>query len=213
MNYFSDSLKNEILKGLPGTDVQWQMASSDRFIRNFPRTPGKDARVAAVLILLYPHAGSIYTVFMQRPYYDGVHGGQISFPGGKKEPGDEDVIQTALREAYEETGIDTAKISITGTLTPLFIPVSNMVVTPVVGWTDEKPDFNFQPEEVEFLIDADLRILLDVSIVKTKPFEIRGELLDVKYFDYKDNTIWGATAMILNELLNIIRKGGFFRQE
>lgn len=213
MNSFPDSLKNEILKGLPGTDVQWQMASSDRFVRNFPRTPGKDARVAAVLILFYPHAGSIYTVFMQRPYYDGVHGGQISFPGGKKEPEDTDVIQTALREAKEETGVDPAKISITGTLTPLFIPVSNMVVTPVVGWTNEKPDFHFQPEEVEFLIDADLKILLDVSIVKTKPFEIRGELIDVKYFDYKDNTIWGATAMILNELLNIIRKGGVFRQE
>jgi 8-oxo-dGTP pyrophosphatase MutT (NUDIX family) len=111
MNDFAVRLKNEILKGLPGTDVQWEMASSDRFVRNFPRTPGKDARVAAVLILLYPHDDSIYTVFMQRPYYDGVHGGQISFPGGKKEPEDNDVIQTALREAYEETGVDREKIS------------------------------------------------------------------------------------------------------
>jgi 8-oxo-dGTP pyrophosphatase MutT (NUDIX family) len=213
MNDFAIRLKNEILKGLPGTDIQWQMASSDRFVRNFPRTPGKDARIAAVLILLYPHAGSVYTVFMQRPDYDGVHGGQISFPGGKKESGDENVVQTALREAAEETGVDPAKISITGTLTPLFIPVSNMVVTPVVGWTDRKPEFNFQPEEVEFLIEADLKILLDSSIVKTKPFEIRGEILDVKYFDYNGNTIWGATAMIFNELLSIIRKGGFFHQE
>ena len=213
MHDFAVKLKNEILKGLPGTDVQWLMASSDRFVRNFPRIPGKDARIAAVLILFYPHAGSIYTVFMQRPDYDGVHGGQISFPGGKKEAEDVDVVQTALREAAEETGVDSAKISITGTLTPLFIPVSNMVVTPVVGWTDKKPEFNYQPEEVEFLIDADLKILLDASIVKTKPFQIRGELLDVKYFDYKGNTIWGATAMILNELLNIIRKGGFFRPE
>jgi 8-oxo-dGTP pyrophosphatase MutT (NUDIX family) len=210
---FAAQLKNEILKGLPGTDVQWQMASSDRFVRNFPRTPGKDARIAAVLILIYPHNGTFYTLFMQRPEYDGVHGGQISFPGGKKEPEDADVIQTALREAYEETGVDPAKISIAGTLTPLFIPVSNMLVTPVIAWTSDKPDFNHKPEEVEFLIDGDLKILLDPSIVKTKPFEIRGELLDVKYFDYNGNTIWGATAMILNELLNIIRKGGFFHQE
>jgi 8-oxo-dGTP pyrophosphatase MutT (NUDIX family) len=208
MNDFCSSLKTELLKGLPGTDIQWQMASSDRFARNFPRIPGKDARVAAVLILLYPMKGSIHTVFMQRPEYDGVHGGQISFPGGKKEPEDEDVIQTALREAQEETGIDRAKVKVIGTLTPLFIPVSNMIVTPIVGWMSDKPVYNFRAEEVVFLIDSDLKRFFDPSIVKVKPFEIRGELLEVKYFDYDNNTIWGATAMILNELLTIIKRGG-----
>jgi 8-oxo-dGTP pyrophosphatase MutT (NUDIX family) len=204
---FQTILKTEILKGLPGTEIQWQMASSDRFVRNFPRIPGKEARIAAVLILLYPENGSIHTVFMQRPDYDGVHGGQISFPGGKKEPEDEDVIRTALREAHEETGIDPAKVKIIGTLTPLFIPVSNMIVTPVVGWMNEKPVYNYRSEEVVFLIDAEMKRFLDPSIVRTKPFEIRGELLNVKYFDYDNNTIWGATAMILNELLLIIKRG------
>lgn len=204
---FPTILKTEVLKGLPGTDVQWQMASSDRFVRNFPRHPGKDARIAAVLILLYPWNGSIYTVFMQRPEYDGVHGGQISFPGGKKEPEDENVIQTALREANEETGIDPVKVKVVGTLTPLFIPVSNMIVTPVVGWMDEKPAYNYRSEEVVFLIDAEMRRFLDPSIMMTKPFEIRGELLNIKYFDYETHTIWGATAMILNELLTIIKRG------
>lgn len=210
MHDFPISLKTELSKGLPGTDIQWQMASSDRYVKNFPRVPGKDARIAAVLILLYPYKGSIHTVFMQRPDYDGVHGGQISFPGGKKEPDDTDVVQTALREAQEETGIDPGEINIIGTLTPLFIPVSNMIVTPVVGWIDIKPLFRFKPEEVEFLIDADLKMLLEPSTVKTKPFEIRGERLDVKFFDYENNTIWGATAMILHELLVILRRGGFF---
>ena len=210
---FATRLETEILKGLPGIDTQWQMASSDRFVKNFPRTPGNDARIAAVLILFYPVDGSIHTVLMQRPDYDGVHGGQISFPGGKKEPGDKDVIQTALREANEETGIDPEKVSIIGSLTPLFIPVSNMIVTPVTAWMDKKPLFNWQSDEVVFLIDADLKRLLDPSIVKTKPFYIRGEMLDVKYFDYEDHTIWGATAMILHELLIIIRRGGFFPAE
>ena len=213
MDDFSTRLKNEILKGLPGTEIQWMMASSDRMIKNFPRVPGKNVRVAAVLILLYPYKGSIHTVFMQRPDYDGVHSGQISFPGGKKEPEDEDVVQTALREAYEETGVDNTKIRVIGTLTPLFIPVSNMVVTPVVGWIDEKPVFNHQPEEVVFLIDADIEILLDPAIVRTKPLEIRGETFEVKYFDYEGNMIWGATAMILQELLIILKRGRIFLKE
>lgn len=210
MNNFASKLKAEILKGLPGTEIQWQMASSDRMVRNYPLFPGEDARSAAVLILLYPGNNSIHTVFMQRPDYVGVHGGQISFPGGKKEPEDDTIIQTAIREAWEETGTDPEHVSVIGTLTPLFIPVSNMLVTPVVGWTDEKPSFRHQPEEVLFLIDAELKSFFDETILKTKPFEIRGEMMDVKYFDYNGNTIWGATAMILNELLEIIKRGGFF---
>jgi len=206
MDNFIKKLKIELEKDLPGTEVQWQMASSDRMVRNFPRVPGKDARIAAVLILLYPNDGSIYTVFMQRHNYDGVHGGQISFPGGKKETADSDVVHTAIREAMEETGVNGAEINVLGTLTPLFIPVSNMIVTPVVGWMDRRPDFSHQPEEVVFLIEAELKRFLDPAIIKIKPFEIRGEMLDVRYFDYDGNVIWGATAMILNELLNIIQK-------
>jgi 8-oxo-dGTP pyrophosphatase MutT (NUDIX family) len=210
---FANRLKTEILKGLPGTDAQWQMASSDRFIKNFPRLPGKDARIAAVLILLYPDNGSVCTVLMQRPDYNGVHGGQISFPGGKQEPEDSDLIHTALREAHEETGVDPTKISIIGVLTPLFIPVSNMIVTPVAGWLNEVPLYNIKPDEVVFLFEADLKKLLDPSIIKSKPFEIRGENVEIKYFDYNGNTIWGATAMILHELLIMIRRGGFFVPE
>jgi 8-oxo-dGTP pyrophosphatase MutT (NUDIX family) len=213
MNDFAASLKNEILRGLPGTDAQWQMASSDRFIKNYPRLPREDARVAAVLILIYPYKGTTWTVFMQRPDYEGVHGGQISFPGGKREAADTDVIQTALREANEETGVNVEKINIIGKLTPLFIPVSNMIVTPVTGWIQEKPHYKYNTDEVVFLIEADLKMLLDPSIVKSKPFEIRGELVDIKYFDYKGYTIWGATAMILHELLILIRRGGFFLPE
>jgi 8-oxo-dGTP pyrophosphatase MutT (NUDIX family) len=210
MMQFPDLLRQELHKDLPGTEVQWEMASSDRMIRNFPRTPGKDARAASVLILLYPLKGSVYTVFMQRPDYNGVHGGQISFPGGKQEPSDKDYIHTALREAQEETGADPEQIRVIGILTPLFIPVSNTIVTPVVAWTDKKPSFSHQEEEVVFLFDADIRRFFDPSIIKTKPLQIENMTINVKYFDYEGNVIWGATSMILHELLVIIKRGGFF---
>jgi 8-oxo-dGTP pyrophosphatase MutT (NUDIX family) len=150
---------------------------------------------------------------MQRPDYEGVHGGQISFPGGRKEKSDENTIQTALREANEETGVDSEKIILVGTLSPLFIPVSNTLVTPVVGWIKEKPLFKHQVEEVVFLFDADLRRFFDPSILKSKQLTIGTKTLDVKYFDYEGNMIWGATAMILNELLAILERGRFLAME
>jgi len=204
--HFKEHLKNEISKELPGTEVQWALASSDRLVRNFPRVPREDSVQAAVLILLYPHKSKIHTVFIQRPDYKGFHGGQISFPGGKKEKGDHDLSYTAIREASEETGIDPAHLEITGILTPLFIPVSNIVVTPVVAWSDHRPDFRIQESEVRFVIEAEISRFLDYSIVKTRPYEIRGETIDIRYFDYDGHVIWGATAMIFHELLTIINQ-------
>ena len=203
---FREKLSLEIGKALPGTEVQWAMASSDRLVKDFPRIPRPDSEIAAVLILLYPDNGNIHTVFIQRPEYNGVHGGQISFPGGKKEPADEDLKATALREASEETGVIIHEIEVIGILTPLFIPVSNIVVTPVVGWADNKPLFTPEKKEVVFIIEADLGPFLDYSIVKTGPFKIRGEKIDIRYFDYNGHVIWGATAMILHELLTIIKR-------
>lgn len=212
MKSFTDRLKEEISKGLPGTEVQWFLASSDRLVRGFPRIPRYDSTEAAVLILLYPVEGIIHTVFIQRPEYEGVHGGQISFPGGKKEPDDTDLLQTAFREASEETGINQGDLKIVGALTPLYIPVSNIVVTPFVGWLEKKPLFTPEAKEVVFIIEADIRSFLDNSIIKIKPFEIRGELIDIKYFDYNGNIIWGATAMILYELLTLIRRGNIIAE-
>ena len=209
MQILAEKLKIELTKGLPGTDVQWQMAPKHRF-SEFPTAPGKDTLNASVLILLYPHLESVYTVLTHRQSYDGVHSAQISFPGGKSEPADVSDIHTALREAEEEIGIDPSIISVIGTLTPLFIPVSNILVTSVIGWVKNKPELNIDPKEVAFLIDADLKKLIDPAIVKIKPYEIRGSIFEVKYFDYDDNMIWGATAMIIQELLAIIKNSGIF---
>jgi hypothetical protein len=84
-----------------------------------------------------------------------------------------------------------------------------MVVTPVVGWMDRQPLFKRQEDEVVLIIEADIRSLMNPSTIKIKPFEIRGEMIDIKYFDYKDNVIWGATAMILHELFTIFKRAHF----
>lgn len=206
MKTFVEKLRNEIAKGLPGTEVQWAMASSDRMVKGFPRFPKEDSRSAAVMILLYPKDNLIHTAFIQRPEYDGVHGGQISFPGGKMEDSDPDLIHTAIRETAEEIGVMPSEINIIDTLTPLYIPVSNIIVTPVVGWMEKQPVFNHDESEVVFIIEADIRTLMAPSTIKIKPFEIRGEMIDIKYFNYKENVIWGATAMILHELFTILNR-------
>ena len=113
-----------------------------------------------------------------------------------------------MREAQEEVGIQRSGISVLGTLTPLFIPVSNILVTPVLAWSDFRPEFRIQKEEVVFLIEGELNKFLDRTIIKLKPFEVRGEMRELKYFDYNGYVIWGATAMILNELLVIIKRSG-----
>lgn len=205
----SPEVIREALKGnLPGTEVQWEMASSDRMIKDFPRVKREDSRLAAVLILLYPCNKSLNTILIQRPTYDGIHSGQISFPGGKAEECDKDIIHTALREAAEETGIKQHALTLLGCLTPLFIPVSNTEVTPVVSWSNSKPDITIDPLEVVHIIEVSLQQLADPSIIMTKPFPIRNEMLEVRYYDYNNQVIWGATAMMLHELITLFRREG-----
>ncbi|MEE4215952.1 MAG: CoA pyrophosphatase [Bacteroidales bacterium] len=204
--FFIRRLRAALEKPLPGTDVQWEMASSDRMINNFPRRKRRDSKLAAVLILLYPVNDKIHTVFIQRPVYSGVHSGQISFPGGKMEEEDRDLIHTAVREACEEVGLCSNDLDILGSLTPLYIPVSNIEVSPVVAHCSKKPSFRPDRQEVVSLIEAALDDFLNPGIVREKPMTVRDEKLDIKYYDYKGSVIWGATAMILHELLVIIRR-------
>ena len=208
---FIDRLRKSLSLELPGTDVQWEMASSDRRIDDFPRKAQADTRQGAVMILLYPHLSRLWTLFIQRPVYNGVHSGQISFPGGKKEIGDSNLTETALRETQEETGIHRNDITVLGTLTPLYIPVSNIEVTPVVGYIPDRPLFTPQKSEVAGLIEAELEFFIGPGGIREREMEIRETPLMVRYYDYEGHIIWGATAMILYELMVIIERDPIIR--
>lgn len=195
------SLKKRLTLPLPGQEAQFLMAPSFRLSMTQTSISAK----AGVLILLYPESSEWNIVFMKRPDYEGVHGGQISFPGGKFDPADSGLVQTALREAKEEIGINPESIEILGTLTPLYIPVSEYEVYPVVGIAAEKPQFVIDPYEVQYLIETPLSVLLDPQICKEKPYQSSRYTGTVPYFLVQGHEIWGATAMILSEFITIVK--------
>jgi len=173
-------------------------------------TQTDQAKKSSVLILLYP--GREYPqptfVVILRPTYEGIHSGQISLPGGRFELTDEDIKQTALRETYEEIGIDPAEVTIIGQLTQLYIPPSNYLVQPFVGFTSGSPAFNPQPEEVEQIIEIPLTTLLDENNLVQKEISVGDIQFSTPSFVINGTTIWGATAMILNEFKEILLKTG-----
>lgn len=205
MNTLIDDIAFHLSRDLPGQDAQFQMASLNRYTR-IPSTEG--ATDAAVLLLLYPgHSGQTKMVFIERLSNNlkDHHRGQISFPGGRFEETDSDFSQTALREAEEEIGVSSATVELLGPLTELFVPVSGYLIHPFVGFTTKTPSFVAQQTEVQSIIESDLDVIRDLDIRKSKDIRTPSNLLlkDVPYFDIHGRTVWGATAMILNEFLHL----------
>ncbi len=205
-----ETLKRELAGELPGKDAQALMMpiARDKSIRlpQFLIAPVK----SAVLILLYPdHEGNIKFPLIQRPDYEGAHSGQISLPGGKIEHSDAGLTETALRETEEEIGVKREKVEVIGSLTNLYITVSNYDVTPVIGFTDQKPHFFIDETEVAELIEADLADLLSMEKLKEGDVLVRGKYkVRTPYFDIGGYMVWGATAMILSEFSVILRRSG-----
>ena len=201
INHLESSLKNE----LPGFEGQKDMAPLSR---QHPSEYAIDGttRVSGVLLLLYPLNNTMNIVFILRPRYNGVHSGQIAFPGGKREEFDNDITATALREAEEEVGVDRNTVTPIGRLTELYIPPSNALVTPTVGFTDHRPDFIPQPEEVADILESPIEHFLNEDNIGSIDMEIRGGVLkDVPYYNLNGHKIWGATAMMLSEFTKILK--------
>jgi len=190
---------------IPGSEIQFEMAPAIR--KKLMSTVNEGSAIkSAVLMLLYPYKNTIYTVFMQRPDEIGLHSGQISFPGGKVEDIDKSLIDTAIRETHEEIGVNPTEVVSICQLTDLYIPVSNFVVTPVVAYIKQRPVFVPNAREVKFVIEAPLSELLLPETKKMKRFTQREFEFDAPVFNINGHIIWGATAMMLNELLYILKR-------
>ncbi|MBN8696032.1 MAG: CoA pyrophosphatase [Bacteroidetes bacterium] len=203
---FIEQLKTQLLQ-LPGEEAQYQMAPMSRKRLSDFSDKIHAARKSAVLIVLYPSGNSINTILIQRPNYEGVHGGQIAFPGGKFEDADQTLSNTALREANEEIGIDTGNIQIIGNLTDLYIAPSNFMVSPFIGFIEELNDLIPNNYEVSKIIHTDLFNLNKENIKGIKSIEhSNGYKIKTPYYEIEGFTVWGATAMMISELNAIIKK-------
>jgi 8-oxo-dGTP pyrophosphatase MutT (NUDIX family) len=169
----------------------------------------KDARLANVLCLLYPKNGKWHIPLIQRVITEkDKHSGQISFPGGKMEPTDNSRQAGALRETNEEIGVPVSDISILGGLSSLYIPASNFQVYPFIGFMNYAPTFIPQESEVAEVVEVELEQLIHPATLKYKSITFRNNfnIKNVPYFDVNNKTVWGATAMMLSEFVEIVKQ-------
>ncbi len=203
-----DSLAARLRQPLPGADAHEPLRAvsigsiKPKFEHKSPPKPG------SVLILLYPDGNHINFPLTLRADYLGTHSGQISFPGGKAEVG-ESAIDTALREAEEEIGINRNDIKVVGTLSQFFVIPSNFLVTPVVAYTESKPSFTADPFEVAKIIEGSLEELIKEDAIKSKEIlAAKTYQLMAPHFEIEGEIVWGATAMMLNEFRMVVRSLG-----
>jgi 8-oxo-dGTP pyrophosphatase MutT (NUDIX family) len=159
---------------------------------------------AGVLILFYPKQNELILILTRRTKLVQYHPNQISFPGGQCEP-NEDPLGAGLRETQEELGIPPDKIKIIGQLTPFYIPPSNYCIYPAVGILDKLPTYKPREKEVAEVIEVPLVHMLDSRNTIREIWKLNNRKVKVPFYLYKNHKIWGATAMVLAELLDVIR--------
>ncbi|MFI5148317.1 MAG: NUDIX hydrolase [Bacteroidia bacterium] len=206
LSEFIASLTRALKGPLPGYKAHNKLS----WFRRQPFTEelinSKGFKESAVLILIWPDKETFRCLLIRRPEYDGVHSGQMAFPGGGKEAEDKNLVHTAIRETKEETGVLISEDSVLGELSPLFIPVSNYLVYPFVACLDSQPIFNPDPVEVSALVDFDLRVILTKDSIRTKRRLMQpGITAEAPYYAIEGSEVWGATGMILSELSELLK--------
>ena len=208
---FKDFLKyvpQLIEVALPANEAHYKMAPFER-IESLKKLDidSINPKKAAVMMLLYPKKGLTHLVLIQRNSYEGVHSAQIAFPGGKYETPDVTFDKTALRETQEEIGIHPNNIEIIMPFTHLYIPPSNFMVYPFLGICKEEIVFVPDTNEVVAIIELPLNDFLnDDLIVKTIMTTSYAEKIEIPAFKINEHIVWGATAMMLSELKEVLKK-------
>ena len=200
----TDRLRQRLQGDLPGREAQFTMAPRFRQNETLASVADKACREAGVLALLFPldHEPALLLT-VRRPDLEH-HPGQISFPGGRLEPG-ESSREAALREAHEEVALDPASVDLLGALTPLYIPPSNFCVYPYVGAVYEMPMLRPMDAEVADILYAPLDHLIHPDTRTTEVWSLHGGRVRVPFFSVDGHQVWGATAMMLAELLEVYR--------
>lgn len=197
-------LRAALSRPLPGLTVQLRMSPQPRTGAERILDPRLDCRRAGVLVLIYPCGDDACLVLTRRTDVLDTHRGQISFPGGSLDPG-EDAATAALREGWEELAIDPARLEVIGALSPLYIPPSGFCIYPTVAVAAARPDFIPNPHEVAEIIEAPLAHLLAPNTRQEEVWEIRGAPVRVPFYAVGHHKVWGATAMVLCELLALLQ--------
>ncbi|NBL65363.1 NUDIX domain-containing protein [Flavobacterium sp. NST-5] len=191
---------------LPGFEAHAKMAPLDRIATLKPPFFSENIEKAAVMMFFYPKNNEIFLALILRNSYRGVHSSQIAFPGGKVELSDVDLEQTALRETFEEIGINKDSIEVIRQFSEIFIPPSNFVVTPFLGLSHSEIIFNPSEREVAGMIEVSIdEILDDANVSEVSLTTSYAENWEVPAFKFGEFVVWGATAMMLNELKEVIK--------
>ena len=197
---FIIQLTTEMERKLPGENSHKEMMVKPRYKSQDKKKPIP----AAVLILLYPIKKEWYFFLTKRTKTIEHHKGQISLPGGMLEEG-ESHREAAIRETFEELGIESKEINILGSLTPFYIPVSGFNIFPFVGWMKNKPQLKIQSNEVSKVFSPTILSLMKKDTKKEKSSTILGNKVKIPFFNLNNEMVWGATSMILSEFKSILK--------
>ena len=199
------SLRKKLQEPLPGVEAQNKMAAR---VRNLPKQIPEDVKQSGVLGLLFPKQKELNLLLIKRTEDGRPHSGQISFPGGRHEPQDNNLQETALRETFEEVGVASSQIEVLGALSTLYIPVSNSNVHPFVGYTNEQPDYTLSVNEVQYTLEIPVHDLFHPdrkTVQHITPQAFPDITIKAPAYHWEgDHIIWGATAMMISELETII---------
>lgn len=210
MNDFPLRLQQALGSGLPGYDSQLAMTPPGRLPadRAVLMEGVQNIRNGAVTALFNPLPGGTWAlVYIKRPEYDGAHGGQMAFPGGKADPGDTDIVFTARRETWEEIGIKDEQYEMLGPLTPVYIPPSNFLVQPFVAVAKETLTFVPDSREVEYVWQIPVDDLLSEKAVSVSDFKTAyGTIKNYPCYVFGNHVVWGATAMMTAEIRALLAR-------